>query len=419
MSQGINNNVQISFDTGFGYDYNIVIWIDANDDFNLDASEIVYTGLAPNTPIVTHNASFVMPGTMPLGQHRMRIVATDGLQTPSNPCYSGTYGETADFTVNIVAASCTPPAATTTLVPTCGTAQYSIDVNVTALGSGTPSITDGTNSWPVSAIGVVNVGPFASGSSVNLTLLHGSDTTCNLPLGNFVYNCPATNDDLCNAIPLVVNAISTGTQYNNIGATSETNEPIASCFEDGINGSVWFSFVAPASGEVIITTDIAGASATDTEIALYNATGVTCSDLSTLGAPIGCDQDGGTTIIYNSILVQAGLTPGTTYYIQVDDYGYGTDQGTFGIEVQEVLSSDLFDNNNFMAYPNPVKDVLNVSYTSEISSIRVINMIGQEVISKNISATSTQVDMSELSAGTYIVNVTVGDNVKTLKVVKQ
>ena len=284
---------------------------------------------------------------------------------------------------------------------------------------GTPSITDGTTTWPVSAIGVVNVGPFASGSSVNLTLLHGSDTTCNLPLGNFVYNCPATNDDLCNAIPLVVNAISTGTQYNNIGATSETNEPIASCFEDGINGSVWFSFVAPASGEVIITTDIAGASATDTEIALYNATGVTCSDLSTLGAPIGCDQDGGTTIIYNSILVQAGLTPGTTYYIQVDDYGYGTDQGTFGIEVQEVLSSDLFDNNNFMAYPNPVKDVLNVSYSTEISSIRVINMIGQEVISKNINATSTQVDMSELSAGTYIVNVTVGDSVKTLKVVKQ
>jgi hypothetical protein len=46
-------------------------------------------------------------------------------------------------------------------------------------------------------------------------------------------------------------------------------------------------------------------------------------------------------------------------------------------------------------------------------------MLGQEVISRNINATSTQVDMSELSAGTYIVNVTVGDSVKTLKVVKQ
>ena len=79
----------------------------------------------------------------------------------------------------------------------------------------------------------------------------------------------------------------------------------------------------------------------------------------------------------------------------------------------------LTDNSNFLAYPNPVRDILNISYTTEISSVRVINMIGQEVISKNINATSTQVDMSELSAGTYIVNVTVGDSVKTLKVIKQ
>jgi hypothetical protein len=62
---------------------------------------------------------------------------------------------------------------------------------------------------------------------------------------------------------------------------------------------------------------------------------------------------------------------------------------------------------------------LNVSYTSEISSVRVINMIGQEVISKNINETSSQIDMSQISAGTYIVNVTVGDTIKTLKVVKQ
>jgi hypothetical protein len=48
-----------------------------------------------------------------------------------------------------------------------------------------------------------------------------------------------------------------------------------------------------------------------------------------------------------------------------------------------------------------------------------MNMIGQEVLSKNINATSSQVDMSQLSAGTYIVNVTVGDAIKTLKVVKQ
>lgn len=185
-----------------------------------------------------------------------------------------------------------------------------------------------------------------------------------------------------------------------------------------ISTALYGLLVAPASGEVNITTDIAGATLTDTEIAVYAATGVTCSDLTTLGAALGCDQDGGTTIIYNSFLNLAGLTPGATYYIQVDDYGFGTTKGTFGLEVAEVLASDSFDNNSFVAYPNPVKDVFNVSYTSEISSVRVMNLLGQEVLSRDVNATSTQIDMSQLSTGAYIVNVTVGDTIKTIKVAR-
>jgi hypothetical protein len=548
MTQGINNNVQITFNVpSFGsnsYDYNTVIWIDANDDYVLDASEIVYTGLSATTAAPTLlNASFVMPGTMPLGQHRMRIVATDALQTPANPCYSGTYGETADFTVNIVAASCTPPAATTALVPACGTAEYSIDVNVTALGSGTPSITDGTTSWPVSAIGVVNVGPFASGSSVTLTLLHGSDTTCDLPLGSFNYACPPANDNCANAVSLTVNpdfSCGTVTAGTTQSATDSGIEPTFTVTGTPDN-DVWYSFVATGTAHRISLLNVVAVTgfSTDMGIAVFDGTG-TCSALTLVGssdpetynltgltpgttyyvavygwgaapgavanfnicvgtppAPPANDEcanaiaissmpysntqdasaatgpvvstctgmndgvwytvvgngadiiidvtavtgwdpelgiytgscgtftcvdsidDEGTSVGETYTIVASTL--GTTYYINVGHYSGSGDspEGPFTIDVTTTLSSDSFDNANFTAYPNPVKDVLNVSYTSEISSIRVINMIGQEVISKNINATSTQVDMSQLSAGTYIVNVTVGDNVKTLKVVKQ
>ena len=75
--------------------------------------------------------------------------------------------------------------------------------------------------------------------------------------------------------------------------------------------------------------------------------------------------------------------------------------------------------NSLKIYPNPVKDIFNVSYSSEISSVRVMNLLGQEVISTAVNATSTQIDMSQLSSGAYIVNVTVGDTIKTIKVVKQ
>ena len=117
------------------------------------------------------------------------------------------------------------------------------------------------------------------------------------------------------------------------------------------------------------------------------------------------------------------FTPATSgvYYFGFNAYSIADQFYLFvdNIVVDVALSNSDFDNSNFLAYPNPVRDILNISYTTELSSVRVINIIGQEVISKNINATSTQVDMSALSAGTYIINVTVGDSVKTLKVIKQ
>ena len=421
MSQGISNNVQISFATG--YTYNTYILIDFNDDFDFnDAGELVFTGDSSSANPTTYNASFIMPATAPLGVHRMRIVTADAMTTV-NPCYSGSYGVTLDFNINIIAASCTPPNVTSIAVShDCINSEFSLDANVTDLGNGTPSITDGVTTWPITATGITQVGPFAYGSSVTLTLLHGSDSACDLSLGTFTYTaCPPANDDLCNATPLTLGAATTGNDYTLIAATSETNEPIGSCFSGGITGSVWFSFVAPASGSVEITTDFAGGTleSGDTEIAVYDGTGVTCSDLSTLPAETDCDQDSGNVnTSYGSLLSLTGLTSGTTYYIQVDSYS-GVTLGTFGIQVNDVLSSSAFDLTNFRAYPNPVKDILNLEYTSAITSISVFNLLGQEVLSNKVNATSAKIDMSQLNSGAYIVNITIDGAEQVIKVIKE
>jgi hypothetical protein len=147
---------------------------------------------------------------------------------------------------------------------------------------------------------------------------------------------PPVNDNLCDAIPLTVGAPTSADAYSNVNATAEPNEPVANCFQDGINGSVWFSFVAPASGDVTVTTDIAGSTSDDTEIAVYAAP-ADCTDLSTLGAELGCDNDSGTVVGFNSILDLPGLTAGETYFIQVDIWSFAgnTDLafGEFGIRV--------------------------------------------------------------------------------------
>ena len=101
MIQGASNIIQVTFNTSI-YTYDAHIYVDLNDDYNFDASELFYSGASVTPNPYTLDASFVMPATAPLGNHRMRLVSADsGLATP-NPCYSGSYGVTIDFTANVI-----------------------------------------------------------------------------------------------------------------------------------------------------------------------------------------------------------------------------------------------------------------------------------------------------------------------------
>ena len=97
--------------------------------------------------------------------------------------------------------------------------------------------------------------------------------------------------------------------------------------------------------------------------------------------------------------------------------------GSYGVTldftVDTTLITSSFDTTNFVTYPNPVKDVLNLSYSSTITNVKVTNLLGQQVINKNMNDTNVQVNMADLAVGTYIVNVTSGDLIHTIKVVKQ
>jgi hypothetical protein len=77
------------------------------------------------------------------------------------------------------------------------------------------------------------------------------------------------------------------------------------------------------------------------------------------------------------------------------------------------------ENENFRAYPNPVQNVLNLSYNKSISNVKVFNLLGQEVMTNAINANQSQINMSHLASGTYLVKVTADSQVKTIKVVKE
>ena len=318
------------------------------------------------------------------------------------------------YTLTITQNTCVNPTVSFSATSNCPTTNFNAVANITNLGSATSlTVSDNQGSTPqvVTATGNVSFGPFAFGTNVVLTVVNDQDTSCSVTSSNLTTAaCPPTNDDCATAIALTAGGVFS--DYPVVGTTvsATTATGLTYACQTSRANDVWYSVVVPPSGTITIETQADGASAlTDTVLSVFSGT---CGTL----VEVGCDDDTG---VGNFSILNLTQPAGTTLYIGVWRWSSATN-GTFQVSAYDAsLSSGSFDNANFSAYPNPVKDVLNVSYSTEISSIRVINMIGQEVISKNINATSTQVDMSQLSAGTYIVNVTVGDNVKTLKVVKQ
>ncbi|MDR6969142.1 hypothetical protein J2X31_003169 [Flavobacterium arsenatis] len=83
------------------------------------------------------------------------------------------------------------------------------------------------------------------------------------------------------------------------------------------------------------------------------------------------------------------------------------------------LGTGSFDNSKFAYYPNPVKNILNLSYEQNITDVAVYNLLGQEIITKKFNANQTQIDMSGLASGTYLVKVTANNTNKTFKVIKE
>lgn len=157
-----------------------------------------------------------------------------------------------------------------------------------------------------------------------------------------ITDCTPLNEDATGAITLIVNDACTGNVHANGTAGFSTGEPDPDAETDGVTDkiagrwltaadhTVWFKFGAPASGTVTISTDqIPLGDNYDSQVALYSA-----SDPANYATfrYIESDEDNGTAANgLSAVLYYTGLTPGQTYYIQVD--GFGTSSGTFCIEV--------------------------------------------------------------------------------------
>ncbi|MFI5148555.1 MAG: T9SS type A sorting domain-containing protein [Bacteroidia bacterium] len=160
---------------------------------------------------------------------------------------------------------------------------------------------------------------------------------------NITSNSTPPNDLPCNATPLTLNVTTVG----NTVCSGIAGEPaLPGCWYGGETNTVWYSVVCPASGKLSINTS--AGTLTNTEIALYSGTcgaGLTYVDCN---EDFSCGSNGSEM----SQLVETGLTPGATYYIEVS--GDGTVAGTFSIVAVDGNVGLPSSQGQDCSLPNPV-----------------------------------------------------------------
>ena len=405
--------VTITFDTPFAYDgtSNLVIAVDENQaGFGVTTDDFYNSVSSANRSIYYRNdTTNPDPAAPPTGTRIGYIpnVILNGISSNSTPgCTTLTQSTSINPNGNLAwnAASGGPTG-------------YNLSIGTTSGASDVLAVTDVGNvtSYNLSSLGLSNSTTYYA----TIVPYNGAGSASGCTSLSFTTRPPSVSNDLCaNAISVlhqtsIVDAASATPTAGTIINAFDTNRAAEVCngFTGNANDDVWYSFVA-TTADVNITYELNF----DGVATLYSGscgalTYISCADNTVTTAPIV------ETITYS------GLSIGQTYYTRI--YSYGTavpTNGNFNIKVwtSSTLSiDDIEDQNGFTYFPNPVKNTLNLKAHNNIQNVSIYNMLGQEVVRTSPNSVNNEVDMSSLQAGAYIVRVTINDNTKTIRIIKQ
>lgn len=350
---------------------------------------------------------------------------------PSTPTNSGMGAGT--YTVIVTdSANCVTTVTVTITEPAALVASISNQMDITCTngaGSATAVGAGGTApytySWSNGATGAVLSGVGVGTYTATITDAKGCTATTSVTFTQgagiaLVVNDPAATCG--DAVDLTAAAVTAGSEmgitfayFMDAAATLPLTNPsaIATSGVYYIKGTSAAGCVAVLA--VTVTVNVTGA---PTGAALQDfTTGQTLADF-TVGTASGAaltwytSSTGSVVLPSNTVLIS-----GTTYYASQTVAGCES-TGRLAVTAGADLVAPSFEINNLRYYPNPVLDVLNVSYSEAIQGVQLYNMLGQLVYNRSTSSALVQIDMTSLATGTYILEVTVKGIVKNVKVIK-
>ena len=114
------------------------------------------------------------------------------------------------------------------------------------------------------------------------------------------------------------------------------------------------------------------------------------------------------------------LVDGTTYYASQTINGIESKERlAVTVKLNGSLSTQDFILSNFKYYPNPVLHNLTISNTSIIDEIEIYSASGTTVLSKRIDSDHSEIDLSSLQSGVYLMKIKSEGREKTMKIIKK
>ncbi|MCX6231360.1 MAG: T9SS type A sorting domain-containing protein [Bacteroidetes bacterium] len=143
-------------------------------------------------------------------------------------------------------------------------------------------------------------------------------------------------------------------------------------------------------------------------------TGSTIADLVVSGTAIKwySTATGGVSLSSNTILVN-----GTHYYASQT---LGSCESPNRLEVLVTINVGIEDFyfEKFSCFPNPVNNILSISNGFKINRIKLFNVLGQQVLEREINNIETKIDLTSVPKGTYIIEILTMQAIKRVKVIK-
>ncbi len=315
-----------------------------------------------------------------------------------------------------------PATFSTTAVPGCATLTAPIDLatNVTVTYSNNATTpTERENSFALSW-----TAPTTGGASTGYNIYLGASATTLVllnptPFAGTSVNITGVEHNTTyfwNVLPVNVGGVATGCNPYSfttgpvpVGCMNGTLYPSATFTPATCDGVTVNQIVADAfAGEYSNVNVIAGQ--------LYQFRSSVATDFVSISTDAGVTADAGGTTPLSWTATASGVV---RFYINKLNCGTEAVNRVRSVICSTVLATDTFSSTNFKSFPNPVQNVLNLSYEKNITAVSVMNLLGQVVLTNNFDNKEAKLDMSSLTTGTYMVKVTSNNEVKTIKVIKE